>query len=55
MQVYSSPAQKDIYDLTDRAYYVNTYLKMLNSLLSKKKLTQDNSRNRFGNLPNISS
>lgn len=36
--IYSSPAQKDIYDLTDRAYYVNTYLKMLNSLLSKRNL-----------------
>ena len=34
--IYSSPAQKDIYDLTDRAYYINTYLKMLVLLQSFK-------------------
>ncbi|EYT94477.1 adenylate/guanylate cyclase domain-containing protein [Enterococcus mundtii] len=38
--IYSSPKQKDIYDLADRAYYINTYLKMLNSLLSKRHLPE---------------
>jgi class 3 adenylate cyclase len=36
--IYSAPKQKDFYDLADRAYYINTYLKMLNSLLSKRNL-----------------
>ncbi|MFS7394288.1 adenylate/guanylate cyclase domain-containing protein [Carnobacterium maltaromaticum] len=36
--VYSVPYQKDIFNLAKRAYYVNTYLEMLNSELSKRKL-----------------
>ncbi|EOF61867.1 hypothetical protein SE1_00002 [Enterococcus hirae EnGen0127] len=36
--IYSAPKQKDLYDLAYRAYYINTYLNMLNSLLSKRNL-----------------
>lgn len=36
--VYSTPNKKDIYDLANRAFYINTYMKMLNKLLSDRNL-----------------
>lgn len=36
--VYSTPLTTDIYDIAERAYYINTYMKMLNKLLSKRNL-----------------
>lgn len=36
--VYSAPTFQDDYDIAMRAFYVNTYMKMLNKLLSKRNL-----------------
>src|SRR5579875_1800267 len=36
--VYSTPLQSDIYELAYRAFYINTYMKMLNKLLSERDL-----------------
>lgn len=35
--VYTAPLKSDIYECVDKAIYINTYLKMLNKLLSTKK------------------
>lgn len=35
--IYTTPFKSDIYECVDKAVYVNTYLKMLNKLLSEKK------------------
>lgn len=35
--VYTAPLKSDIYECVDKAIYINTYLKMLNKLLSAKK------------------
>lgn len=34
--VYATPARSDIYELADKTFYINTYLKLLNKLLLKK-------------------
>ena len=36
--VYSTPMIEDIANIADRAFYINTYLKMLNKLLEDRKL-----------------
>lgn len=36
--VYSAPFKKDTYDVADRAFHINTYMKMLNKLLEEKGL-----------------
>jgi class 3 adenylate cyclase len=36
--VYSTPLQEDLYELASRAFYINTYMKMLNNLLKDRKL-----------------
>lgn len=36
--IYSSPLQKDLYDIATRAFYINTYMKMLNKLLEERSL-----------------
>jgi len=34
--IYTTPFQIDIYDVTNRAYYINTFMKMINQLLINK-------------------
>lgn len=36
--VYSTPYKTDIYELSNRAFFINTYMKMLNKLLSQRQL-----------------
>lgn len=36
--IYSTPYRKDTIDIADRAFYINTYLMMLNKLLSDRQL-----------------
>ena len=36
--VYSTPTKDDIYDLANRAFHINTYMNMLNKLLSDRGL-----------------
>jgi class 3 adenylate cyclase len=36
--VYSTPKQKDTYDIALRAFYINTYMNMLNKLLMERGL-----------------
>jgi class 3 adenylate cyclase len=36
--VYSTPSKEDIYEIASRAFYVNTYMKMLNHLLEERGL-----------------
>lgn len=36
--VYSTPYTNDIYDISMRAFYINTYMTMLNKLLAKRNL-----------------
>jgi hypothetical protein len=36
--VYSTPKKSDIYDIARRAFYVNTYMSMLNKLLDERGL-----------------
>lgn len=36
--VYTTPNKKDVYEIADKTFYVNTYMKMLNSLLSDRSL-----------------
>ncbi|HDR8009720.1 adenylate/guanylate cyclase domain-containing protein [Bacillus cereus] len=36
--VYSAPLQNDIYDIANRAFHINTYMKMLNKLLEERNL-----------------
>jgi len=36
--IYTTPQKKDIYELACKAFCVNTFLKMLNTLLNKKKM-----------------
>ena len=35
--VYSTPKQNDTYEITDKAFWINTLLKMLNKLFEEKK------------------
>lgn len=36
--IYSAPLKKDFYDIATRAFYINTYMKMLNKLLEERSL-----------------
>lgn len=36
--IYSAPLQTDLYDIATRAFYINTYMKMLNKLLEERSL-----------------
>lgn len=36
--VYSTPLKEDLYDLANRAFHINTYMNMLNKLLSDRGL-----------------
>jgi class 3 adenylate cyclase len=36
--VYSTPTKDEIYDIAERSFYINTYMKMLNKLLQKREL-----------------
>lgn len=36
--IYSTSAKDDIYDIANRAFYINTYMKMLNKLLEDRGL-----------------
>lgn len=36
--VYSTPFQEDLYDIATRAFYINTYMNMLNNLLKERSL-----------------
>ena len=38
--VYSAPMKTDIFDISIRAFYINTYMKMLNKLLSDRNLPE---------------
>lgn len=35
--VYTTPIKSDIYELADKTFYINTYMKMLNELLKEKE------------------
>ena len=37
--IYTSPQKKDDYDIADKAFFINTYAKMLNKMLVKKGLS----------------
>lgn len=36
--VYTTPKKADIYEVADKTFYINTYMKMLNTLLSDRSL-----------------
>lgn len=36
--IYTTPYKDDIYELADKTFYINTYIKMLNKLLQKRFL-----------------
>lgn len=36
--VYTTPKKDDVYEIADKTFYVNTYMNMLNSLLSERSL-----------------
>lgn len=36
--IYTTPKKDDIYELADKTFYINTYMKMLNSLLDERTL-----------------
>jgi len=36
--VYSAPLKSDTYEIANRAFYINTYMKMLNKLLKEREL-----------------
>ncbi|MGI6251558.1 MAG: adenylate/guanylate cyclase domain-containing protein [Anaerolineaceae bacterium] len=36
--IYTTPYQKDIYECADKSFYINTYMIMLNTLLTEKLL-----------------
>ncbi|MFV8830133.1 adenylate cyclase [Alkalihalobacterium sp. APHAB7] len=36
--VYSTPKKMDLYEIANRAFYINTYMKMLNKLLEERNL-----------------
>jgi class 3 adenylate cyclase len=38
--VYSAPKQSDTYEIANRAFHINTYMKMLNKLLADRKLPE---------------
>lgn len=38
--IYTTPSEDNIYELADRTFYINTYMKMLNKLLSSRSLPE---------------
>ena len=38
--IYTTPSKPDIYDIADKTFYVNTYIELLNQLLSERSLPQ---------------
>ena len=36
--IYTTPEKSDIWELADKTFYINTYMKMLNKLLSERAL-----------------
>ena len=36
--IYTTPTKGDIYELADKTFYINTYMKMLNKLLDERSL-----------------
>lgn len=38
--IYTTPLKNDIYELADKTFYINTYMKMLNKLLSERSLPE---------------
>ena len=38
--IYTTPSKDDIYELADKTFYVNTYMKMLNKILSNRSLPE---------------
>lgn len=40
--IYTTPSKDDIYELADKTFYINTYMKMLNKLLSNRSLHEIN-------------
>lgn len=36
--IYTTPDKADIYELADKTFFINTYMKMLNALLSERSL-----------------
>lgn len=36
--IYTTPSKDDIYELADKTFYINTYMEMLNKLLSDRSL-----------------
>ena len=36
--IYATPKKDDIFELVDKTFYINTYMKMLNKLLSERSL-----------------
>lgn len=40
--IYTTPSKDDIYELADKTFYINTYMKMLNKLLSNRSLPEIN-------------
>lgn len=40
--IYTTPSKDDIYELADKTFYINTYMKMLNKLLSNRFLPKIN-------------
>lgn len=36
--VYTTPQKDDVYEIADKTFYVNTYMEMLNTLLSERSL-----------------
>lgn len=40
--IYTTPQKDDVYELADKTFYINTYMKMLNELLKKRSLPQIN-------------
>lgn len=40
--IYTTPFKDDIYELADKTFYINTYMKMLNNLLSNRSLPKIN-------------
>lgn len=40
--IYTTPKQEDVYQIANKSFYVNTYMKMFNKLLSERSLPQIN-------------
>lgn len=38
--IYTTPSEDNIYELADRTFYINTYMNMLNKLLSSRSLPE---------------